>query len=76
MQRLHAILRPVGHAQRWVLDVIWIAELHFLPERSVASAPPLIASAIASQPADENRHCGSGAAAVPSIALGRGSRNA
>ena len=37
----------VDAAERWGLDVIWIAELHFLPERSVASAPLLIASAIA-----------------------------
>src|ERR1700736_5652027 len=39
----------VDAAERWGLDVIWIAELHFLPERSVASAPLLIASAIASE---------------------------
>src|SRR6202521_1371494 len=39
----------VDAAERWGLDVIWIAELHFLPERSGASAPLLIASAIASQ---------------------------
>jgi alkanesulfonate monooxygenase SsuD/methylene tetrahydromethanopterin reductase-like flavin-dependent oxidoreductase (luciferase family) len=39
----------VDAAERWGLDVIWIAELHFFPERSVASAPLLIASAIASQ---------------------------
>ena len=39
----------VDAAERWGLDVIWIAELHFLPERSVASAPLLIASAIARQ---------------------------
>ena len=39
----------VDAAERWGIDVIWIAELHFHPERSVASAPLLIASAIASQ---------------------------
>jgi alkanesulfonate monooxygenase SsuD/methylene tetrahydromethanopterin reductase-like flavin-dependent oxidoreductase (luciferase family) len=39
----------VEAAERWGLDVIWISELHFLPERSVASAPLLIASAIASR---------------------------
>jgi alkanesulfonate monooxygenase SsuD/methylene tetrahydromethanopterin reductase-like flavin-dependent oxidoreductase (luciferase family) len=39
----------VDAAERYGLDVIWIAELHFLPERSVASAPLLIASAIAAQ---------------------------
>jgi len=36
-------------AERWGLDIIWIAELHFFPERSVASARLLIASAIASR---------------------------
>ena len=39
----------VDAAERWGLDVIWIAELHFLPERSVASAPLLIASAVAAR---------------------------
>src|SRR5437763_17063001 len=37
----------VDAAERGGLDVVWLAELHFLPERSVASAPLLIASAIA-----------------------------
>jgi alkanesulfonate monooxygenase SsuD/methylene tetrahydromethanopterin reductase-like flavin-dependent oxidoreductase (luciferase family) len=37
----------VDAAERWGLDVIWLAELHFLPERSVLSAPLLIAAAIA-----------------------------
>ena len=32
----------VEAAEHWGLDVIWIAELHFLPKRSVASAPLLI----------------------------------
>src|SRR5260370_9132350 len=39
----------VDAAERWGLDVIWLAELHFLPERSVASAPLMIASAIAAR---------------------------
>jgi alkanesulfonate monooxygenase SsuD/methylene tetrahydromethanopterin reductase-like flavin-dependent oxidoreductase (luciferase family) len=39
----------VEAAERWGLDVIWLAELHFLPERSVLSAPLLIASAIAAR---------------------------
>src|SRR3974390_3615468 len=39
----------VDAAERWGVDVLWLAELHFLPERSVASAPLLIASAIASR---------------------------
>ena len=37
----------VDAAERFGLDVVWLAELHFLPERSVASAPLLLASAIA-----------------------------
>jgi alkanesulfonate monooxygenase SsuD/methylene tetrahydromethanopterin reductase-like flavin-dependent oxidoreductase (luciferase family) len=39
----------VDCAERWGLDVIWLAELHFLPERSVLSAPLLIAAAIAAR---------------------------
>src|SRR5246127_5102392 len=39
----------VEAAERWGLDVIWLAELHFLPERSVLSAPLLIAAAIAAR---------------------------
>ncbi len=39
----------VDAAERWGLDVIWLAELHFLPDRSVASAPLLIAAAIAAR---------------------------
>jgi alkanesulfonate monooxygenase SsuD/methylene tetrahydromethanopterin reductase-like flavin-dependent oxidoreductase (luciferase family) len=37
----------VDAAERWGLDVIWLAELHFVPERSVASAPLVLATAIA-----------------------------
>src|SRR5438309_56344 len=39
----------VDAIERWGLDVIWLAELHFLPERSVASAPLLIATAVAAR---------------------------
>jgi alkanesulfonate monooxygenase SsuD/methylene tetrahydromethanopterin reductase-like flavin-dependent oxidoreductase (luciferase family) len=39
----------VDAAERWGLDVVWLAELHFLPERSVVSAPLLVASAIAAR---------------------------
>ena len=39
----------VDAAERWGLDVIWLAELHFLPERSVLSAPLLIAAAVAAR---------------------------
>jgi alkanesulfonate monooxygenase SsuD/methylene tetrahydromethanopterin reductase-like flavin-dependent oxidoreductase (luciferase family) len=37
----------VDGAERWGLDAIWLAELHFDPARSVLSAPMCIASAIA-----------------------------
>jgi alkanesulfonate monooxygenase SsuD/methylene tetrahydromethanopterin reductase-like flavin-dependent oxidoreductase (luciferase family) len=37
----------VDGAERWGLDVMWLAELHFDPPRSVLSAPMCIASAIA-----------------------------
>jgi alkanesulfonate monooxygenase SsuD/methylene tetrahydromethanopterin reductase-like flavin-dependent oxidoreductase (luciferase family) len=39
----------VDAAERWGLDVVWLAELHFMPERSVASAPLVLASAVASR---------------------------
>lgn len=39
----------VAAAERLGLDVVWLAELHFLPQRSVASAPLMLASAIAAR---------------------------
>jgi alkanesulfonate monooxygenase SsuD/methylene tetrahydromethanopterin reductase-like flavin-dependent oxidoreductase (luciferase family) len=39
----------VDAAEAWGLDVIWLAELHFDPTRSVLSAPLCIASAIAAR---------------------------
>lgn len=39
----------VDAAERWGVDVLWLAELHFLPERSVASAPLVLASAMAAR---------------------------
>ncbi|MGH7043776.1 MAG: LLM class flavin-dependent oxidoreductase [Acetobacteraceae bacterium] len=36
-------------AERWGLDAVWLAELHFDPERSVASAPLCLAAAIAAR---------------------------
>ena len=39
----------IDAAERWGLDVMWLAELHFLSERSVAAAPLMLASAIASR---------------------------
>lgn len=39
----------VDAAERWGLDVLWLAELHFVPQRSVASAPLVLASALAAR---------------------------
>jgi alkanesulfonate monooxygenase SsuD/methylene tetrahydromethanopterin reductase-like flavin-dependent oxidoreductase (luciferase family) len=39
----------VDAAERWGLDTMWLAELHFDPQRSVLSAPLSIASAIAAR---------------------------
>src|SRR5499426_2158585 len=39
----------VDAAERWGLDTIWLAELHFDPQRSVLSAPLSIASAVAAR---------------------------
>src|SRR5438445_13455070 len=36
-------------AERWGLDVMWLAELHFDPQRSLLSAPLSIASAVAAR---------------------------
>src|ERR671931_635464 len=36
----------VDAAERWGLDVLWLAELHFNPRRAVLGAPLTIASAI------------------------------
>jgi alkanesulfonate monooxygenase SsuD/methylene tetrahydromethanopterin reductase-like flavin-dependent oxidoreductase (luciferase family) len=37
----------VDAAERWGLDAMWLAELHFNPERSVLASPMLLAGAIA-----------------------------
>jgi alkanesulfonate monooxygenase SsuD/methylene tetrahydromethanopterin reductase-like flavin-dependent oxidoreductase (luciferase family) len=39
----------VDAAERWGLDALWLAELHFSPQRSVLSAPLTVASAIAAR---------------------------
>jgi alkanesulfonate monooxygenase SsuD/methylene tetrahydromethanopterin reductase-like flavin-dependent oxidoreductase (luciferase family) len=39
----------VDAAERWGLDTIWLAELHFNPDRSVLAAPLTIATAIAAR---------------------------
>jgi alkanesulfonate monooxygenase SsuD/methylene tetrahydromethanopterin reductase-like flavin-dependent oxidoreductase (luciferase family) len=40
-------LAQVDAAEAWGLDVMWLAELHFAPERSVLSAPLVLGAAIA-----------------------------
>jgi alkanesulfonate monooxygenase SsuD/methylene tetrahydromethanopterin reductase-like flavin-dependent oxidoreductase (luciferase family) len=42
-----AALGEVQAAEEWGLDAIWLAELHGAPERSVLSAPMMVASAVA-----------------------------
>jgi alkanesulfonate monooxygenase SsuD/methylene tetrahydromethanopterin reductase-like flavin-dependent oxidoreductase (luciferase family) len=37
----------VDAAEEWGLDAMWLAELHFAPERSVLAAPLIVATAIA-----------------------------
>ena len=39
----------VDAAERWGLDAVWLAEIHFSPQRSVLSAPLTIANAIAAR---------------------------
>ena len=39
----------VDDAERWGLDVMWLAELHFDPARAVLSAPLVVAAAIAAR---------------------------
>src|SRR3984957_16699945 len=39
----------VDGAERWGLDAMWLAELHFDPTRAVLSAPLCVASAIAAR---------------------------
>ncbi|MBV8493440.1 MAG: LLM class flavin-dependent oxidoreductase [Alphaproteobacteria bacterium] len=42
-------MAQVEAAERWGLDVMWLAEIHFAPERTYLSAPLAIASAIAAR---------------------------
>jgi alkanesulfonate monooxygenase SsuD/methylene tetrahydromethanopterin reductase-like flavin-dependent oxidoreductase (luciferase family) len=37
----------IDAAERWGLDVMWLAELHFAPERSVLASPLILAAALA-----------------------------
>jgi alkanesulfonate monooxygenase SsuD/methylene tetrahydromethanopterin reductase-like flavin-dependent oxidoreductase (luciferase family) len=42
-------MAQVDAAERWGLDVMWLAEIHFAPERTYLSAPLAIAGAIAAR---------------------------
>ncbi len=42
-------MEQVDAAERWGLDVMWLAELHFEPQRSLLSAPLAVAAAIAAR---------------------------
>jgi len=42
-------MAQVDGAERWGLDVMWLAEIHFAPERTYLSSPLAIASAIAAR---------------------------
>ena len=46
---LHRIVRAGGRRRTLGLDVMWLAELHTAPERSVLAAPLTIATAIAAR---------------------------
>src|SRR5712692_3481595 len=42
-------MAQVDAAERWGLDVMWLAEIHFAPERTYLSSPLALASAIAAR---------------------------
>ena len=42
-------MAQVDAAERWGLDVMWLAEIHFAPERTYLSAPLPLAAAIAAR---------------------------
>ena len=66
----------IDAAEELGLDVIWLSELHFDPQRSVLSAPLSIASAIAARTRPhQDRDRGAGLAVVPSVAAGRRGRH-
>lgn len=41
--------RLAGAAEAWGVDCVWLGELHFIPSRSVLSAPLVVASSIATR---------------------------
>ena len=48
-QAFRESFEQIEAAERWGLDAVWLAEIHFSPTRSVLSAPMAIASAIAAR---------------------------
>jgi alkanesulfonate monooxygenase SsuD/methylene tetrahydromethanopterin reductase-like flavin-dependent oxidoreductase (luciferase family) len=48
-QAFAAALELVDAAERWGLDAVWLAELHFSPSRSVLASPLVLAGAIAAR---------------------------
>jgi alkanesulfonate monooxygenase SsuD/methylene tetrahydromethanopterin reductase-like flavin-dependent oxidoreductase (luciferase family) len=42
-------MEQIDAAERWGLDAMWLAEIHFAPERTYLSSPLAIASAIAAR---------------------------
>ncbi len=48
-EAFYEAMAQVDAAERWGLDVMWLAEIHFAPERTHLSAPLAIASAIAAR---------------------------
>jgi alkanesulfonate monooxygenase SsuD/methylene tetrahydromethanopterin reductase-like flavin-dependent oxidoreductase (luciferase family) len=48
-QAFRESFEEVEAAERWGLDAVWLAEIHFSPARSVLSAPMTVASAIAAR---------------------------
>src|ERR687883_276343 len=42
-------MAQIDAAERWGLDAMWLAEIHFAPERTYLSSPLAIASAIAAR---------------------------
>src|SRR3954463_2325141 len=42
-------IEQIDAAERWGLDAMWLAEIHFAPERTYLSSPLAIASAIAAR---------------------------
>jgi alkanesulfonate monooxygenase SsuD/methylene tetrahydromethanopterin reductase-like flavin-dependent oxidoreductase (luciferase family) len=58
----------IAAAEEWGLDVVWLAEIHMNPTRSLLSAPLTVAAAIREDASHQDRHGGADPAARPSAA--------